>query len=362
MIFNKIWERHILREVAKGFGLLIICFYALYVLIDYSSRAGTFRHLGLTFSELAFYYLYTFIQRLDILVPFALLIASIRTLINLNVHNEIIALMASGIPMRKILRPLVVIGLFFTLLVYLNTEFILPAATKGLKKIQDAHFFNEKDEDDTGAQSLLLKNGTPLIFQSFDSNQGLFFDVYWIHTADDIYRMKYLIINEEEPETPPMGKFVDHLVRDSVGRLLRFESFESKVFSEIEFSQQNLAETLVPAHDQAMTKLWSQLPGQDEQMSDKHAKVLTAFYRKLAMPWLCLLAIIAPAPFCLAITRNLPVFFIYVCSMFGLVALYLLLNAAMIMGQSQVMPPAMAIWPLVFCVGGYFGVKFIKLC
>jgi len=39
-MLNKIWQRYFLRELLKVFLLLISSFYALYMLIDYSSRTG----------------------------------------------------------------------------------------------------------------------------------------------------------------------------------------------------------------------------------------------------------------------------------------------------------------------------------
>src|SRR5262245_5420866 len=89
--FSTIWGRYFVKETLKVLILFIVCFYGLYVLIDFSSHATSYHHHHIRFrlSELTSYYLSDFVKRLDVLLPFALLISTIKTLCSLNVHNEL---------------------------------------------------------------------------------------------------------------------------------------------------------------------------------------------------------------------------------------------------------------------------------
>jgi len=49
-------------------------------------------------------------------------------------------------------------------------------------------------------------------------------------------------------------------------------------------------------------------PENHEAQSEKEARSLSALHRKLATPWLCLLAVLAPAPFCMRFRDNSPLF------------------------------------------------------
>jgi lipopolysaccharide export system permease protein len=84
------------------------------VLIDYASHTSALPHhqTQVKLKELARYYLFTFSSRAEILIPFALLIALIKTLCTLNTRNELIALMASGIKLQTLVRPFFYVGLF----------------------------------------------------------------------------------------------------------------------------------------------------------------------------------------------------------------------------------------------------------
>jgi lipopolysaccharide export system permease protein len=94
MIFIKIWERYFLKETLKIFFLFLFCFYGLYVLIDYASHTSGLPHHQIKISgkELIRYYLFIFSSRAEILIPFALLISTIKTICSLNISRELVAL------------------------------------------------------------------------------------------------------------------------------------------------------------------------------------------------------------------------------------------------------------------------------
>jgi lipopolysaccharide export system permease protein len=96
-------------------------------------------------------------------------------------------------------------------------------------------------------------------------------------------------------------------------------------------------------------------------LTDKESKIMTALYWKLTIPWLSLLAIIAPAPFCVRFSRQTPIFFIYMASLFGLLAFYMLMDAAQVVAKRQVIPPVWAICGPFIVLSAYVGWRFHKL-
>ncbi len=341
MKIGKIWQRYFLKQLWAVFFLFILCFYGLYILIDYSSHASVYRSVHFTFLDLLRYYFYLFIQRLDILIPFAFLIATIRTLCALNVRNELIALLASGIKLSTLMRPFIGWALFLIALLYLNTQFLIPASWDALQRMESRQFeIQMKEEGGQIVQNVELKDRTLLIFHHYDPIRKRFDDVYWIRSFRNIYRIRTLFIDQ----TIAHGEYVEHFVRNSTGQLLLQETQDRLDFPDFQFDQNALTESLMLPQQQSFSALWKKLPQKTEGMSDKEARNLTAFYYKLAIPWLCLLVFIAPAPFCLQFTRQLPVFFIYLVGMLGTVAYYLMMSTAVVLGENQVVPPVWAIW------------------
>ncbi len=346
-----IWQRYFLKELFKVFFLILFCFYGLYVIIDYASHTGNLpgHHVQVEWKDLLLYYGYIFVGRAEILIPLALLIATIKTLCTLNVRNELVALMASGIKLKVLLRPFVFVGIFFMLAIFLNEEFLLPTALTTLQRIEDAtkHAKRQKQQI-TSVQNVLLEDGSTILYHSYDTASERFFDAYWIRSIDEIYRMKYLSPNADVP----VGYYVDHLSRQPSGQLVRTEAFEKRRFPEMRFNPDRLHESLTNPDLLAIGQLWHQLPKTSEAYSEKESQTLAAFHWKLGIPWLCLLAVIVPAPFCVRFSRQLPIFFIYVCGIFGLIAFYLVLDAALIVSKRQVLDPLIALGiPFALVIG-----------
>ena len=269
---------------------------------------------------------------MEVLIPFGLLLATIRTLTNLNTHNELVALMASGIKTRTLLKPFLIVGLSTVLLMYVNTQYWMPYALQKISRIDQKHR-NQKNKMKNlpVVQSLSLKDKTNLIFQSYDSLEKKLIDVYWVRSANDIFRIKYLSPYHE----PPLGQFVDHLQRKPNGELVIIDSYNYREFPEMRFHKKDLFQGMSDPESEPLTDLWKKIPKFSAVMSEKEAEVISVFYHKMIMPWLCLLAVIGPAPFCIRFSRQIPLFFIYALSIFGLVAVYLILDATLVLGKDK---------------------------
>jgi lipopolysaccharide export system permease protein len=358
-MLTSIWERYFLKEFLKVFFLFLFCFYGLYILIDYAGHTSSLPHhrSSIPPGEIVRYYLYIFASRAEILIPFAILLAFIKTICTLNTHQELVALLASGVPLKKLLRPFFLIAFICTALLFLNEQFLLPLALKKLRHLKDLskHLKGRRDPD-MAVHPMILEDGTLFLFQSYDTDKKQFFDVYWIRTIDHIYRIKFL----SPSDSPPKGYLVDQLVRLPNGELTYQGSFKEFVFSDMHFNQDILQSALIDPEALSLTNLWNRLPHLFSTLNEKESKLLTAFYWKMLLPWLCVLAILASAPFCVKFSRQLPTFLIYVGGMFGLIAFYLGMDAAQVVAKRQVMQPFLAICVPFFLFFSYFSYRYFK--
>ncbi len=339
--FKQIWGRYFLVETLKVALLFLVCFYGLYMMIDYTNHS-TAHHASqqkmqwLSFAE---YYACEFILRSEVLIPFALLLGTIKTLCKLNTNNELIAMMAGGIPIHTLLKPYLFVGLAFTGLMYLNNEFVVPVVAKERKYFDDLRA-SRKNANGHGAQHLLLADQTILIYHHYDSVKEQFVDVYWLRSTDDFFRMEAL----QPHSKPPLGLIVDHIVRESPEKRSLQASYSERQFPEISFQQKTLADTVIPPEGMPLTELWEVLPSAKDTHTEKDARLMATFHRKLALPWLCLLAVIAPIPWCIRFSRNFPAALIYAGGVFGLVATYILMDASHVLARRQLLDPLWAIW------------------
>jgi len=358
-MLTKIWERYFLGEFATAFFLFLFCFYGLYVLIDYASHTSALPHhqLQIHGNHLIRYYFYIFAARLEILIPIALMIAFIKTVSRLNSDRELVALMASGQDLRTLMRPFIQMAFACVILIYLNEQFVLPNALRKLRRIEDATKEQKNHiPSNLAARHVILEDGSLLLFQSYDPEKQHFFDAYWVESIDRIYRIKYL---SHHPEIS-QGKYVDDIVRQPNGELIQQASYDEYFFPQMRFNQEVLISNIIEPDVLPIYRLSQEVIQLNTEMSEKESKLLTAFYWKLTIPWLCLIAILFPAPFCVHFSRHFHLFFIYVGSLFGLIAFYLYLDAIQVVANRQVLPPFWVIFVPYLVVIGCTGWRYFR--
>lgn len=355
-----IWERYFLRQFCGLFFLFLFCFYGLYVLIDYASHTSALshHHVQIPWTEVARYYFFVFASRAEILLPLALLVAFVKTVCTLNSNQELVALMAGGLTLRQLMRPFLFVGFICLLLIYANEQFLLPEALKKLRRMEDATK-HQKHRHSPGltVRHLVLEDGSLFIFQEYDREKDRFFDTFWIQSVDNIYRIKYL----SPLSAAPKGFYVDHLMRQPTGELIHKAAYEELDFPSMKFNPEILQSTISEPDILPLTDLTKEASQLSPDLNEKESKILTALYWKLTVPWLCLLAIMAPAPYCVRFSRQLPIFLIYMCSFFGLLALYMFMDAAQVVAKRQVISPFLAICAPFLAIFGFFGWRFCKM-
>ncbi|MBK8806882.1 MAG: LptF/LptG family permease [Bacteroidales bacterium] len=81
---------------------------------------------GLAISIIAELMLYASANLVPMALPLAVLLASIMVFGNLGENNELMAMKSSGIPLQRIMLPLIIFNLFIAINALLFTQFVLP--------------------------------------------------------------------------------------------------------------------------------------------------------------------------------------------------------------------------------------------
>ncbi len=351
----KIWERYFLKKLLANAFLFLFVFYGLYVLIDFSSHLGGahYHHSRLKIGEFILHYASEFSLKADLLLPFALLIGTIQTLTQLNIHSELVSLLASGHSIHRLTRPFLYTALLVVGLLYLNNEWLIPKAAHGMQELDRKYKTKKRKESGlAAAQALVLDDGSQMIYREFDPILKKFYEVYWIPSIDELWRIQELDPFKETPE----GTFVDHFKRSDEGSLSYSESFQNSAIPGLRFDEAILKAILLESENLPLSQLIISAPTEEQALeNEKASRALTALYRKLALPWLAFVAVIGMAPFCVRFSRALPRFLIFAGGIFGLASIYLFFDAATVLGQRQVLTPFNAIIApmgaiLLFCL------------
>ena len=139
----------------------------------------------------------------------------------------------------------------------------------------------------------------------------------------------------------PVGYFVDHLERNRDGNFEKTHSYDQYQFTKFRWQEDPKGNGHI-----LKTKICNNFYGcchRTKTTAYEYPQVLTHFLFKITMPLLSLLVVIASSPFCLRYSRNLPTFFTYTIALFGFIAFFALMDAAVIVGENHVVSPYVAI-------------------
>lgn len=353
-----IWKRYIVKETLKVFFLFLACFFFLYAMIDYSLHMQDFvSDKRIHFSHILAYYSFQFIKRADLLVPLALLVATMKVLFAMNQKGELIALQSSGLARKKIARPFFILALFCALFNLLSSEFFLPSSLNQLDHFRQKHFRHSRSGNrKTPIHVLPLKDRSKIIYQIEDKEKKLYLDVFWVRSANEIWRMHSMT---NDPENP-VGYFVDHMKRDQQGNFEKVKSFETYRFDQFRWQVNVNHKGYSPIENRSLRELMRLLLRKDKTPAYEYSQALTYFLFKLTMPFLSLLAVTAVLPFCIRHSRNLPIFLSYAIALFSFVAFFALMDAAVILGENLIYSPYLAILlPFGVCAA-FFGFNFVR--
>jgi lipopolysaccharide export system permease protein len=244
-----------------------------------------------------------------------------------------------------------------TVILFINEQHFLPYALKKLNYLESIYLHKGEGVGEINERvSVKLKDGSRLFFESIDAKEMELFDVWYVPNWQMVWHLERLNVADDVPK----GYFVDHFHRDDTGEFVHIESMPTHVF-EMDFVFDDLMEMVSAPATQSITELMK-MAGEKRGVSEQQ-EVVSALLSKLFLPWLALLAAVAPIPFSITFSRKSPFFLIYFFSIFGLLAFYLLIKAAIIIANASVVAPFVAIgipFIVIMLILGTCTLRFIR--
>ncbi len=361
MILKTIWERYLFVEIIKIFLPFLVGFFLLYTLMDYSIHMQKFTTSdSVQVLDILLYYGSQFIKKLELLLPLALLIASIKVLCSLNKHNELLAFQIGGIKLQTLMRPFFLMALFCSFLTYCNSQFFLPSTMNYIDEFQHSHFkkTTKNNRLNKAFHVFPLEDGSRLVYQGYYSKEKTLEEVYWITSIDEVYTIQSL----SWKEMIPVGTFVDHLKRNNQGVIEKVNSYSTLSFPEMNITFHTHPNLFIPFENRSISDLLYLIKDQSKLFTDKKDQIKTQLYFKLVMPLIVFVTILACIPVCVQYLRNLSVFYIYTASIFGFIVVFTVMDACVLLGENQVIHPLLAIFTLPMILFMFFGKKYLNLC
>jgi lipopolysaccharide export system permease protein len=133
----KTLDRYVLREFVRNLVFSLGVFVALVLVVDLWEKIDTYIDHGSPALTVLRYYGYQIPYTVSITLPMAMLLASLFTVGQLARRNELVAMRASGVAVRRTLAPLLLLAAAISLFALLFDEHVVPRANEEMRRIED---------------------------------------------------------------------------------------------------------------------------------------------------------------------------------------------------------------------------------
>lgn len=352
----KIIDRYILKQYLIPFGYILGTFCLLYVILDLFDRFSDFVAVKAGALDILTYYGYFlfkvngFVPFLVMVLPIAMLLATLYTLTMFARHNELTAMCASGVSLRRLMLPLMGVGLCASLFGAVVQETMGPRATRWISdytrqvlKPSRQHLFVVRDylyHSGTAHRQWLINEldqrkpnilkGVKVTQERRDRSlaQVVTADrAEWLDGAWWFYGVRRREYNERSDPAGPQIEILD------------------KPVEMVEYDEQpdDFINELKDVDFLSTSDMIRSIQNRPNVSGRWLAKRLTDINSRVAMPWSCLVLILLGLPATMGGARRSAMRSV----VFGIVALfafYVLVQLGMILGKREILSPWLAGW------------------
>ena len=118
-------DSYIIKKFLSRFLLIMSTFMLIFFAVDIIDKLDNFAKYNISNDEIIRYYFYTFPWFLSLSLPMTLLLSTIFCYGDLQKNNEITALKASGISLKRISISIILVGIFFSFFSFLFDNIIV---------------------------------------------------------------------------------------------------------------------------------------------------------------------------------------------------------------------------------------------
>lgn len=173
----RLLDRYLLRELLPPLGYCLGGFLIFWISFDLINEMNRFQKAGLTFADVAEFYLVTSPELLLVVMPVALLLALLYSLTTHARYNELTAMRAAGISLGRLSLPYFGVGLFFSLAYFAINEGWVPKSVDRSEEIVRRH-----DPQKTNAPDPSWKRD--LKFQNTRDNRSWWIKAYNLKSTE----------------------------------------------------------------------------------------------------------------------------------------------------------------------------------
>ncbi len=359
-------DRYILRQYLVPLSYIAGSFCLMYVVLDLFDRFPDFVQAQVSALSVAHFYGYYlfavngFVPFIVVVLPIALLLAALYTLTQFARHNELTAMLASGVSVRRLMFPFLLVGFCASVFCAVSQETLGPKATRWVSE-----FHRKISGRDSGSGEIM---------RDYFYHTGITHRQWQIKEFDKRHAAKMVGVKISQERDD--GSLAVEYVADRAEYLdgsWWFYGLQQRSYNEIgdplgPITPPEEAPREIPEFTESPAEFLAEIEKTDFLSSFEMIRYLESrpnlqglararrevdIHSRLAMPWSCMVMILLSLPATAGGVRR-PAMRSVAFGLAALFGFYFLLNAGMILGKRGIIEPWVAGWlpNMVFLVIG----------
>jgi len=242
---SRILNRYVTGIFLKTLIFAIIIFTLIMIVVDIIERLDKFIDKNVPFHIVLRYYVYYLAYTLILVLPVAMLMASLFTISQLKKHGELSAIKSAGVNLLSILTPLLVIGVIVSIFAVIFGEMVVPFAERRRNDLDREYLRRTSKTYQLKKTNICIQDSKNRIvtIQFYDGNTKKAFNVNVQTTRDNS------LIRRINADTMCI-KGNDWVLKHGIERKFddgeeRVNKFEELVISDFSFSARDLEITQI---------------------------------------------------------------------------------------------------------------------
>jgi LPS export ABC transporter permease LptG len=370
----KILTRYVLREYLVPLTYCLAAFCLLYLVYDLFERFSDFLEAHTTLPQVLLFYAHYlfavngFVPFIVVIMPIALLLSQLYTLVALALHNELTAMRANGFSLYRLLLPFMIVALTMGVLGAIIQETIGPYATRWITTFNTTVIAKTPQEKNVVRDYLYHTGETyrhwmiqrfdltrPGVLENVkiiqDRKDGSLAEEYFAAKAewlDESWWLYALQVKKYDLRGEPIGGLSEPAQHPVEMRAFR-ESPE-------DFLQEMSKTDFLSSWD-----MYRYLRTHPKLSPSSRARRSVDLQARLAMPWTCLVVVLMGMPAAMTSSRKGALLSVLLAIAF-LFGFYFLLHTGMILGKRLVIAPWLAGWlpNVLFAAAGLWALSRLR--
>jgi lipopolysaccharide export system permease protein len=340
-----ILHRYILKQLLRNFWISILAFTFLFFIFDFFDRFDNLLAENASLWISLKYFILKMPLTLNLVLPIAMLVATLFTLGMLSKNSEITAMRAAGLPILWIARPVLWFALGLSVFSLVIGETLVPYTQRRVREIYNIDI-KKKDQKGSYSQSdFWWRVGKRFNSVSvFDSRSNSLFD-FSSFDLDENYNVAKRIDAEKAEWVNPILKWSMHNVTEY--RFGPNQTVESRRHNALPLLIEEKPEDFYDVKTDTSTMSYRQL---QKFLKNQRANGIpvtgyrTELYAKFAFPFIILIVTLVILPFSLKPARSGSLAVSFIAGLVIAFFYYAVHSFSIAMGHAELWPAFVAAW------------------